>query len=61
MKYVAEVVGERGLNLLVNNAGIPSGTFLVDDIDPARLRTVFEVNTFAPVLLTRVRRFLEFS
>lgn len=53
-KRLLETAGERlgGLDLLVNNAGIGAiGPFA--EASPERLRTIMEVNFFAPVELTR--------
>ncbi|WP_378742268.1 SDR family NAD(P)-dependent oxidoreductase [Nocardia brasiliensis] len=50
---IAAAVQARGggIDVLVHNAGIFSTTPL-DDLDPAAVRQLFEVNVFGPILLT---------
>ena len=51
---VEEVVGEAGLNLLINNAGLlPTNRDLVS-VTPEDMRQAFEVNCVAPLFFTKV-------
>ena len=52
VSQVEKVVGEEGLNLLINNAGVlpdPRGT----EVTPELMRQGFEVNTIAPLFITK--------
>jgi len=54
VRAAGEAASEIGpIDILVNNAGIVSGAYLTDQSDEEMLRT-FEVNTFAPMRLTRL-------
>ncbi|GMT35546.1 hypothetical protein PFISCL1PPCAC_26843 [Pristionchus fissidentatus] len=48
---VSEIVGDNGLDLLINNAGIFKPYELAGPIDKAGLMEQFEVNTVAPILV----------
>ncbi|GMT21466.1 hypothetical protein PFISCL1PPCAC_12763 [Pristionchus fissidentatus] len=48
---VSEIVGDRGLDLLINNAGIFNAYRLAGAIDKAGLMQQFEVNAVGPILL----------
>ncbi len=49
-KAVAKHLGERPLNLLINNAGIANvGTGPIEGIKMKEMRVIFEVNTFGPM------------
>lgn len=50
---VSSVVGDRGLNLLLNNAGIAKRTARIEDEDRKDLLHTYEVNTVVPILLTK--------
>lgn len=56
---VKEAVGDAGLNLLVNNAGIldscptQSHGAMLDNLEPQMFRNVFETNTLAPLMLIK--------
>jgi len=52
VKEVGNVVGDDGLSLLVNNAGIMRGNKL-DDVDPKNMIENFEVNVVSPLMLTK--------
>lgn len=41
-----------GVDILINNAGVVSGSWF-DEIDPAAIETTFRVNALAPIHLTR--------
>ena len=49
---LAEAVGDRPLDVLINNAGILTSESL-DDLDLDRIRTQFEVNTLGPLRVTK--------
>lgn len=49
---VAAIVGDKGLNLLINNAGILLRTSL-DDVTPEKMLENFEVNTVTPLMLSK--------
>lgn len=53
VKRVNEVVGDAGLNLLINNAGYLPRNMLWDQVTPEDMRRAFEVNCVAPVFLTK--------
>lgn len=55
-KFVEEVlalVGNTGLNLLINNAGYLPDNRLFNEVTPDDMRKAFEVNCIAPLLLAR--------
>ncbi|XP_015787489.1 uncharacterized protein LOC107364581 [Tetranychus urticae] len=49
---VEKIVGESGLDILINNAGIAIMTPL-DEVTPEEFRKNFEVNTIGPYMLAR--------
>ena len=55
---VKAVVGNAGLNLLVNNAGIAGNPTkhggLLEDLELQQFRNVLETNTIAPLMLIKV-------
>lgn len=54
IRAVDEAVADIGpIDILVNNAGVVSGSAITDQSDADMVRT-FEVNTFAPMRLTRL-------
>jgi len=53
-KTVANHLGERPLDLLINNAGIANkGTGPIEGINMDEMRLLFEVNTFGPMRVTQ--------
>lgn len=53
-KKVAKHLGDRPLNLLINNAGIANqGTGPIEGINMDEMRVLFEVNTFGPMRVTQ--------
>jgi len=53
-KKVAKEVGEAGLDLLINNAGIAHvGTGPIEGIQMDEMRVIFEVNTFGAMRVTQ--------
>ena len=50
---VREVVGDAGLNMLFNNAGILPKTGGIDETSPEELRNCFETNTIAPLFFAK--------
>lgn len=53
VKKVDEVVGENGLNLLINNAGIVTRDSSLTEVTRDQMMEVYEVNTVCPLLLTQ--------
>lgn len=51
---VKEATKGKGLNLLINNAGISSKYAKLNMVKKEHLLENFEVNTVAPILLTKV-------
>lgn len=49
---VGEIVGEEGLNVLINNAGILR-TGNLDEVTHEKMRENFEINSIAPLMLTK--------
>lgn len=54
---VRQQVGDEGLNLLINNAGVTSKFAKISAVRPQELRDNFEINAVAPIMLTKVRFF----
>lgn len=49
--------GGQGLNLLINNAGVSSKVAKLSATRKSELLDNLEVNTIAPIMLTKVRSF----
>ncbi|GMT06555.1 hypothetical protein PENTCL1PPCAC_28730 [Pristionchus entomophagus] len=53
VKKVSEIVGENGLDFLINNAGIGDAmTPLNGELSKAKIASVYEVNAIAPLLIS---------
>ena len=52
---LVEAIGDRGIDILINNAGVLSDEPL-DDLDFDRMRRQFEVNTLGPLRVTAALR-----
>lgn len=50
---LAEKLGDRPIDVLVNNAGVSSESSSIDKLDMAELQRVFAVNSFAPLLVAK--------
>jgi NAD(P)-dependent dehydrogenase (short-subunit alcohol dehydrogenase family) len=46
-------VGDRAIDVLINNAGVSSDARTMADISMSEFQRVFAVNSFAPVLVTK--------
>lgn len=57
VKQVESVVGEEGLNVLFNNAGMsPKASFLgLPRLKPADLIETYTINTVSPLMLSKVK------
>jgi len=54
VQQVSDVVGEAGLNLLINNAGMYNKDIeIIKDMTKDELMSHFEVNTVSPILVTK--------
>lgn len=49
---VSKIVGNQGLSLLINNAGIAFVTTL-DNVTPEKMMELYEVNTVTPLMLSK--------
>lgn len=53
VETVGEVIGEEGLNLLINNAGVLPQNRDLQAVTPQDMRDAFETNCIAPLFLSR--------
>jgi len=53
VKQVSQIVGDRGLNLVINNAGLLPQNRDLESVTPEDMRNAFEVNCVAPLFLTK--------
>nr|XP_018908565.1 PREDICTED: uncharacterized protein LOC109038085 [Bemisia tabaci]XP_018908566.1 PREDICTED: uncharacterized protein LOC109038085 [Bemisia tabaci]XP_018908567.1 PREDICTED: uncharacterized protein LOC109038085 [Bemisia tabaci] len=53
---VENIVGKKGLTLLINNAGYMPGIEALDGVTPDALITTITINSVAPVILTKAFR-----
>lgn len=53
---IVQAVRDRTVDLLINNAGVGVWEDSLDKLDVAGIRTQFEVNAIAPLLITRALR-----
>jgi short-subunit dehydrogenase len=59
VKQVSQKVKGNGLNLLVNNAGVPGKFARISYFKAEHMIDTFTVNTVAPLILTKVHIFLK--
>jgi len=53
VEKVGALVGDAGLNLLINNAGYLPTNFALDKVTPEDMRRAYEVNCIGPLFLAR--------
>jgi NAD(P)-dependent dehydrogenase (short-subunit alcohol dehydrogenase family) len=53
IEAIGSHVGDRGIDVLINNAGVSSQTRTLADITMEEMQRVFAVNSIAPMLVTR--------
>lgn len=53
VKKVSQIVGDKGLNLLINNAGLLPQNRDLDAVTPEDMMNAFEVNCVAPLFLSK--------
>lgn len=52
-------VGEKGLNCLINNAGVlKTGENSINDVTAESMRSIYEVNTVGPAMVIKVLYFM---
>lgn len=55
VEQVDKVVGDEGLTVLLNNAGMAVGPDRLGDLEPEKFVRAFEANTIGPAMLIKVR------
>jgi len=53
VKQVEDIVGDEGLNLLINNAGLLPRNRDLESVTPEAMREAYEVNCIAPLFIAR--------
>lgn len=56
-KKVKDIVGDDGLNLLVNNAGITTKFTRINMVKLEQMMENYTINTVAPLMLTKVKKY----
>ncbi|MPC34060.1 hypothetical protein E2C01_027434 [Portunus trituberculatus] len=54
VRSVSEMVGDQGLNLLINNAGVAPKSTRITQVKWQQMVDTFLVNSVAPVMLSKV-------
>lgn len=55
VEFVTSKIGDEGLNVLFNNAGVSNKFTRLSLVKEEQLTDVFLINTVAPIMLTKVR------
>ena len=56
---VSSLVGENGLNLLINNAAVSPRSTRINFVTSQQMAETFAVNTTSPLMLTKVNNFFK--
>ena len=52
-------VGDKGLNVLINNAGILNLEGRLQDVTPEIMMESYKINAIAPTMIIKVRHFIQ--
>ena len=53
VEEVSSIVGDAGLNLLINNAGVSPRSTRINFVNSSQMAETFAVNTISPLILTK--------